>query len=53
VTGGAPLTAPWKTVDPAAAVGTAVFEFTDPASGTMTYSINGVVASRKITRQPY
>ena len=53
VTGGAPLTANWRSVNPANAVGDVTFSFTDPASGTMTYTINGVAASRTITRQVY
>jgi cyclophilin family peptidyl-prolyl cis-trans isomerase len=53
VTGGAPLTSPWKTVKPATVVGNVTFEFTDAANGTMSYTINGVASSRVITRQVY
>ena len=53
VNGGAPLTAPWKAVKPATVVGTVSFQFTDPASGTLAYTINGVTASRAIARQGY
>ena len=38
---------------PATAVGNVTFQFTDPASGTMAYTINGVTATRTITRQVY
>jgi cyclophilin family peptidyl-prolyl cis-trans isomerase len=53
VTGGTPLTAAWKPITPPAAVGEVTFAFTDIANGTMTYTINGVAASRAITRQVY
>jgi cyclophilin family peptidyl-prolyl cis-trans isomerase len=53
VSGGAPLTAAWKPVTPAAAVGSVTFQFSDPASGTLAYTINGVTATRAITRQVY
>jgi len=53
VRGGASLTAPWTPVAPAIPVGELTFTFTDPASGTMAYTINGVAGSRKITRQAY
>ncbi|MEP7328794.1 MAG: peptidylprolyl isomerase, partial [Betaproteobacteria bacterium] len=45
VTGGAPLTATWKPVNPATMVGTVTFTFTDAVNGSMNYSINGVAAS--------
>ncbi len=53
VTGGTPLTAAWKPITPPTAVGEVTFAFTDVASGTMNYTINGVAASRVITRQVY
>ena len=53
VTGGAPLTAAWKAITPPTAVGSVTVAFTDSANGTMTYTINGVSASRVITRQVY
>lgn len=53
VHGGAPLTAAWKAVTPPTPVGEVTFKFTDPANGVMTYTIDGVAASRTITRQVY
>ncbi len=53
VTGGAPLTAPWKAITPPIAVGNVAFVFSDIANGTMSYTINGVQSSRVITRQVY
>jgi len=53
VRGGAPLTAAWKAVTPPMPVGEATFRFTDPANGTLSYTIDGVAASRTITRQVY
>ncbi len=53
VTGGAPLTADWKGINPPTAVGHVTFAFTDAANGTMTYAIDDVAASRVITRQAY
>ena len=52
-TGGAPLTSPWRGVNPAALVGNITFAFTNPANGTMSYTVNGVSSSRAITRQVY
>ena len=52
-TGGAPLTSPWKAVNPAIPVGNITFAFTNAANGTMSYTVNGVTASRAITRQVY
>ena len=52
-TGGAPLTSPWRGVNPAVLVGNITFTFADPANGTMSYMINGVTSSRVITRQVY
>ena len=52
-TGGAPLTSPWRGVNPAGPVGDIKFAFTNPANGTMSYTVNGVSSSRAITRQPY
>ncbi len=51
VTGGAPLTSAWKAINPPTAVGDVTFEFTDAASGTMRYTIDGIESSRVITRQ--
>ncbi len=53
VRGGAPLTAAWKAVAPPVPVGEVSFRFTDPANGTLSYTIDGVAASRTITRQVY
>ncbi len=53
VSGGAPLTAVWKGINPPVAVGQVAFEFTDAANGTMTYTINGIQTSRVISRQVY
>ena len=53
VSGGAPLTAPWKPVNPPTAVGDVTFQFADAVSGTLAYTINGVAATRTITRQVY
>jgi len=53
VTGGTPLTAAWKPITPPTAVGEVTFAFSNAANGTMTYTINGVAASRAITRQVY
>ena len=52
-TGGAPLTSQWRGVNPANEVGQVTFAFSDPANGTMSYTINGVTSSRVITRQVY
>ena len=52
-TGGAPLTSPWRGVNPPILVGNVTFAFTDPANGAMSYTINGVTANRVITRQAY
>ena len=52
-TGGAPLTSPWRSVNPAVPVGNITFAFTNPANGTMSYTVDGVSASRAITRQVY
>ena len=52
-TGGAPLTSQWRGVNPANEVGRVTFAFSDPANGTMSYTINGVTSSRVITRQVY
>ena len=51
--GGAPLTSPWKGVDPGVVVGNITFAFTNAANGTMSYTVNGESASREITRQVY
>lgn len=53
VTGGAPLTSAWKSVNPATAVGEVTFAFSDAVNGTMSYTINGTASSRMITRQVY
>lgn len=53
VHGGAPLTAPWKGITPPVPMGDVTFTFSDPANGTLSYAINGVTASRVITRQVY
>ena len=53
VRGGAPLTAAWKGIAPPTPVGDVTFKFTDPANGTLSYTIDGVSASRTITRQVY
>lgn len=53
VSGGAALTAPWTAVNPAAPAGEVTFAFTGPATGTMTYTIDGVAGTRKITRQVF
>jgi cyclophilin family peptidyl-prolyl cis-trans isomerase len=53
VTGGASLTSPWKAAGPPTEVGNVTFEFTDAATGTMRYKIDGVESSRVITRQVY
>ncbi|MDP2827025.1 MAG: YncE family protein [Sulfuricellaceae bacterium] len=54
VTGGSALTSPWN---PASKVTTAVgsisFAFSDPSNGTMNYTINGVSASRTVSRQVF
>ena len=52
-TGGAPLTSPWKGIDSRVPVGNITFAFTNPANGTMSYTVNGVSSSRAITRQVY
>ena len=51
--GGAPLTSQWRGVNPPNEVGRVTFAFSDPANGTMSYTINGVTSSRVITRQVY
>ena len=54
VTGGEPLTTNWNGTNPATAVGSITFAFSDAANGTMNYGIDGVVtSSRAITRQIY
>ncbi len=53
VTGGASLSSSWKAVSPPTAVGDVTFEFTDAATGTMRYKIDGIESSRVITRQVY
>ncbi|MFO1398919.1 MAG: peptidylprolyl isomerase [Burkholderiales bacterium] len=53
VHGGAPLTAQWQGIAPPVQVGEVTFAFTDPANGTMRYTIDGIAASRTITRQVY
>jgi len=53
VTGGAALTSTWNAANPPASVGNVTFEFTDPASGTMRYTVDGIESSRAITRQVY
>ena len=52
-TGGAPLTSPWRGVNLPVLVGNVTFAFTDPANGTMSYTVNGATSSRVITRQVY
>jgi len=52
-TGGAPLTSPWTSVNPAIPVGDVTFAFTNAANGTMSYTVNGVRTSRAITRQVF
>ncbi len=52
-TGGAPLTSTWRNVNPAIEVGSVKFTFSDPATGIMNYTVNGVTSSRAITRQVY
>ena len=53
VTGGKPLTSAWTGTNPAVIVGSVTFAFTNAANGTMSYLLNGVNASRAITRQVY
>ncbi len=53
VTGGAPLTSAWTAVNPATAVGSVTFAFTDAVNGTFRYTINGIESSRMIARQVY
>ncbi len=54
VTGGSPLTSVWNGANKLVnKVGTVSFAFSDSASGTMTYSINGVTGNRAITRQGF
>lgn len=53
VRGGAPLAATWKAVLPPVPVGEVTFKFADPANGTMSYTIDGVSATRTIARQVY
>ena len=51
VDGGYPLTALWYGTIRATRVGAISFTFADASNGAMRYSINGVTASRRITRQ--
>ena len=53
VSGGSPITAPWKGNIVAPKVGSVTFAFDDANNGTMSYTINGVAGSRTITRQPF
>ena len=53
VSGGYPLTQAWSGTSGAVRVGSLSLSFSDAATGTMTYSINGAVASRSIARQPF
>ena len=52
-TGGAPRTSAWRNINPAIEVGRVKFTFSDPATGIMNYTVNGVTSSRAITRQVY
>lgn len=54
VTGGSAPTTTWNGANKVVTkVGSIGFVFTDAASGTMTYSINGVSVSKAITRQQF
>ena len=53
VSGGYPLTSPWYHATRVTQVGNIGFEFTDAAHATVSYSIDGVWASRRITRQQF
>ena len=54
VTGGSPLTSAWNGANQVVTkVGTIAIAFAGANAGTMNYSINGVSASRDITRQPF
>lgn len=53
VTGGDPLTSVWYATSKANNVGVISFAFTDSSHATMSYSINGVTASKSIARQTF
>ncbi|MEO8101221.1 MAG: peptidylprolyl isomerase [Betaproteobacteria bacterium] len=53
VTGGEPLTTAWNGTNTPTVAGSVTLAFTDAASGTMSYTLNGVNASRVIVRQVY
>ena len=54
VTNGSPLTGVWNASNKVTnKVGTITFSFSDANTGTMNYSINGVTASRQISRQGF
>ena len=53
VTGGESLTTAWNGTNAPTVVGSMTLAFTDAGSGTMSYSLNGVNASRVIVRQVY
>ena len=53
VAGGAALTATWNGTNPAVKVGDVTFVFAGATSGTMNYTLNNVISSRAINRQPY
>ncbi len=53
VTGGEPLTTAWNGTNTPTVAGSVTLAFTDAASGTMSYTLNGVTASRMIVRQAY
>jgi len=53
VTGGSMPTSLWAPTLAVNKVGTVSFAFSDSGTGTMSYTIGGVAASRKITRQAF
>ena len=53
VTGGEALYTPWNGTDSVLAVGNVTFVFSNAATATMNYDINGVASSRAITRQVF
>ena len=54
VTGGAPLSGTWNAANTVVTpVGTVSFTFSGASAGTMAYTINGVSASRSITREGF